>query len=62
MQITGDGGTDGALHRTDRDGNPNIFKLARNEDGLWLNGDWADLGCQWDLEDVLVFSLRKSDA
>jgi hypothetical protein len=35
---------DGMLYNNDRGGNPNVFNLERNEDGLWLNDNWANPG------------------
>jgi hypothetical protein len=47
--------------QTDRNGNPNVFKLKRNENGLWLNGNFADPGHGWYPRVGLVFSLGKSE-
>src|SRR3989344_4508760 len=52
-------GADGAAHRTDRDGNPNVFNLERNEDGLWLNNNWTNPGNKWNPDNEFVFRLRK---
>lgn len=44
---------------TDRDGNPDVFLLERDDDGLWLNSGWTRPGNQWYLENEFVFGLRK---
>lgn len=44
---------------TDRDGNPHVFSLARDGDGLWLRGGWAYPTRGWRPGDELIFSLRK---
>ncbi len=44
---------------TDRDGDPGVFGLGRNADGLWLHGGWARPGNGWDPDDQVVFTLRK---
>ena len=44
---------------TDRDGNPNVFNLKRNEDGLWLNDYWTGPAGEWNPENEFVFRLRK---
>src|SRR3989344_3857926 len=46
-------------HNTDRNSNSNVFNLERNEDGLWLNNNWANPDNHWDPGDQCVFSLRK---
>jgi hypothetical protein len=33
---------------TDSDGRPNVFRLARHDDGLWLRGHWARPDNEWD--------------
>ena len=33
---------DGILHKTDSNGNPNVFNLEHNTSGLWLNNNWAN--------------------
>ena len=45
---------------TDSFGYPNVFGLARNDDGLWLHDRWAEPVNQWHPKDGFVFSLRKS--
>lgn len=50
---------DGMAHITDSDGNPNVFKLERNEDGLWLNDNWTNSDNRWNPDNEFVFSLRK---
>lgn len=52
---------EGTLYITDSNGNPNVFKLERNEDGLWLNDNWANPDNRWNPENEFVFSLRKCD-
>ena len=47
------------FHITDRNGNPNVFSVERNDDGSWLNGNWAGPTNQWNPTNQLVFSLRK---
>ena len=43
----------------DRDGDPNVFNLARIEDGLWLYDNWAKPTNEWNPENEFVFRLRK---
>ena len=52
------GGADGASHETDSDGNPNVFKLERNDDGLWLNNNWAKPDNEWNPDNKFVFRFR----
>jgi hypothetical protein len=47
---------------TDSDGDPGVFRLARRDDGLWLDVDWAGPGDGWCPDDVFVFRLRKSES
>lgn len=54
------GGKDGVLYKTDRDGNPNVFNLNRNDDGLWLNNNWTNPTNRWNANYEFVFSLRNS--
>lgn len=49
---------DGVPHNTDSDGNPNVFNLERNDDGLWLNNDWAKPDKDWNPDNKFVFRLR----
>ena len=44
---------------TDRNGNPGVFNLERNEDGLWLNNNWAKPENRWNSDYKFVFRLRK---
>ena len=44
------------------DGNPLVFELGRNDDGLWLYGPWASPGNEWNPDDEFVFRLRKSES
>ena len=53
------GGMDGTSYITDRNGNPNVFNFNRNDDGLWLNNNWADPGNRWNADNEFVFRLRK---
>jgi hypothetical protein len=41
-------------------GNPRVFELAHNVDGLWLNDNWAFPDLEWLLDLTFVFRLRKS--
>ncbi|MBI4096711.1 MAG: hypothetical protein HY425_03260 [Candidatus Levybacteria bacterium] len=41
----------------DRHGRPDVFRLDRGDDGLWLGHGWAGPGDGWDPEDALMFSL-----
>lgn len=50
--------TDDVPHNTDSDGNPNVFKLERNDDGLWLNDNWAKSDNEWNPDNKFVFRLR----
>ena len=56
---SGAGGSDVYLVKTDANGNPNVFKLNRNEDKFWLNDNWANPDREWNLENEFVFRLRK---
>lgn len=42
----------------DAGGNPNVFRLERYDDGLWLLGNYAPPDFQWRLGSVLVFRKR----
>lgn len=44
---------------TDPDGDPHVFRLVRDGDGLWLDDDWADPGSEWYPGSGFVFRLRK---
>ncbi len=55
-----DGVIDDASHNTDSDGNPNVFKLEHNDDGLWLNDNWAKPDNEWNPDNKFVFRLRNS--
>lgn len=44
----------------DSDGSPHVFRLERDDDGLWLRGYWTNPGSRWDPDYEFVFSLRKS--
>jgi hypothetical protein len=43
----------------DSDGYPYVFLLERDDDGVWLDGSWAEPDDGWGPEDGFVFSLRK---
>jgi hypothetical protein len=43
----------------DRDGDPVVFGVGRNEDGLWLYGFWAEPTIEWDPDLKFLFRLRK---
>ena len=51
---------DGAAYKTDRDGNPDVFKLKHDENGLWLNDNWTKPENRWNPDNEFVFALRKS--
>lgn len=42
----------------DSDGNPNVFNLERNDDGLWMNNNWAKPDNTWNPDNKFVFRLR----
>ena len=44
---------------TDRGGGPDVFRLVRRVDGLWLRGSWADPALRWLPVSEFVFVLRK---
>ena len=46
----------------DSDGHPDIFKLIRNYDGLWLHDRWAEPDGGWNPVRRFVFRLRKSES
>jgi len=46
---------------TDSDGRPDVFRLGRDEGGLWLSGRWARPDDKWSPNYEFVFSLRKSE-
>ncbi len=47
---------------TDSDGDPDVFKLVRYVDGLWLDGAWAGPGGGWRPDRKFAFRLRKVEA
>lgn len=55
----GGSGTDGKSHITDQNGNPKVFNLERNDDGLYLNDYWAKPDDEWNADNELMFSVRK---
>ncbi|HEY4486843.1 MAG TPA: hypothetical protein VJB70_03895, partial [Candidatus Paceibacterota bacterium] len=46
----------------DSGGGPNVFRLERHGDGLWLDGHWARPDDGWNPGDEFVFRLRKSES
>lgn len=44
----------------DRDGNPNVFSVNANDDGLWLNDNIAKSGNTWNPENRFVFLLPRN--
>lgn len=52
---------DGKPYKTDSNGNPKVFELERNENGTWLNSNWANPDNRWNPENRIVFSLRESN-
>lgn len=40
-------------------GNPNVFKLEHNSNGLWLNNNWAKPDNNWNLDNEFVLRFRK---
>lgn len=54
------GGLGGVVCITDSDGNPNVFELKRNDNGKrWLNANWTNPDDKWNLDNEVVFRLRK---
>lgn len=47
---------------TDPGGYPSVFRLGRDDDGLWLDDDWAGPGSTWDPGRGFVFRFRKVEA
>lgn len=47
---------------TDSEGNPSVFLLVRDENGLWLSSYWANPDDEWDPEDEFLFSSSKLDS
>ena len=43
-------------------GRPDVFCLARHDDGLWLHNSWASPDREWRPDDEFVFRLRKSES
>lgn len=43
----------------DRYGDPRVFDLVRDGDGLWLYDEWARPDFRWYPEDAFIFALRK---
>ena len=44
---------------TDRRGDPKVFDLAHNDDGLWLNNNFANPDNKWNADNEFMFRLRK---
>ncbi len=53
-----DSDLDDASCKTDSDGNPNIFNLEHDDDGLRLNDNWANPDNKWNPDNMFVFRLR----
>ena len=51
---------DGVAHKTDSDGNPNVFNLNENGDQLKFNGNNAKPDNKWNSDNKFVFRFRKS--
>lgn len=51
---------DGIAHKTDRDGNPNVFNLNFNDEQLKLNTNNAKPDKHWNDNNKFVFRVRKS--
>ncbi|NUQ57439.1 MAG: hypothetical protein HUT38_03075 [Candidatus Paceibacter sp.] len=47
---------------SDSDGGPLVFRLARDDDGLWLDGRWAEPSDDWNPDFRFMFRLRKFGA
>ncbi|MGH7936342.1 MAG: hypothetical protein ACREF8_04970 [Chthoniobacterales bacterium] len=45
---------------SDPDGVPRVFTLLRNDDGLWLGGNWASPDNEWSPDYEFVFRFRAS--
>lgn len=55
-----DGGLDGMPYTTiDRDRNPYVFNVNRDDDDAWLNRNWANPSNEWDADDEIMFRYRK---
>src|SRR3990167_5529671 len=52
-----DSGRDGILHTTDSSGDPNVFNLNHNDDGLWLNDNWAKPDNKYNSNNKFAFRL-----
>jgi len=44
---------------SDPDGDPGVFVLERDGDGVWLSYDWTEPDERWDPDRRFVFRLRK---
>ena len=54
------GGLVGPKDSADADGNPNAFNVEHNDDGRWLNNNWAKPENQWNPDNKFLFRLRNS--
>ncbi len=54
------GGKDSILYVTDSNGNLNVFNVEHNDDGLWLNTNYANPDDYWNGDNRWVFRRRKS--
>lgn len=54
-----DSGVDGVMYTTDSDSNPFVFYVKRNDDKPWLNTNWTNSDNRWNLDNEIVFRLRK---
>ena len=43
----------------DRNGNPHVFNLNSNDDGLWLNDNWTNPDNEWNSDNQFVFRVPK---
>ena len=53
-------GNDDFLHIPDSDGNPSVFKLEHDDNGVWLNRNWYNDGNKLDLDNQWVVRIRNS--
>jgi len=50
----------GTLYVTDSDGNLNVFNVEHDDDGLWLNANYANPDNHWNGDNRWVFRRRNS--
>lgn len=55
-----DSATGGTSYDTDFDRNPNVFNLERNDDGLWLNNDWAKPDNTWNPDNEFDHFMKRN--